>query len=94
MFTTMADFRQANADSGSFWFSENTMRFFETEIESDLITIGDRQFFVTSERNPEGSRLCTIREAMPDGDVETIGGFHEHADLDEAIEVLHALVPG
>lgn len=94
MFATMADFKQANADRGEFWFSENTMRFFQTEIESDLINLDGRQFFVTSEEDPSGLRLCTIREALADGTVETIGGFHEYDDLDEAVEALHALVPG
>lgn len=82
-FRTMADVRKANKASGQYWFSPDTMRFFNSVVETGLY--GGR-FFVTSERRELSMpKLYTVREALPDGDIRTIGGFQGFNTLENAI---------
>jgi hypothetical protein len=72
-YASIQDIRAANERAGQHWFSPSTMRFFRSRIGRTVI--GGR-FFVTSEQYHDGSpRLYTIREALEDGSVETVGGF-------------------
>jgi hypothetical protein len=85
-YKTIADVKAANQAIGNHWFSRDTMRFFNTRIESKLLTRGSgRQFFITSERQDETkARKYTIREAMPDGNIDTFGEFQAHSSLEDA----------
>jgi hypothetical protein len=71
-FSTIAEIREQNKASGYHWFDKDTMRFFGCRIVSDVI--GGR-YFLTSEQPPQGPRAYSIREAGPDGDIETVGEF-------------------
>lgn len=95
MFANIAEFKRANEGSGHYWFSPDTMRFFNSKVHGDLITIGERQFFITSEQGPHQDKpLYSIREAMADATVDTIGEFQGYPsvasakrDLDFALKV-------
>lgn len=90
-YTTMADVKAANKAVGGSWFSAENMRFFNARIESGLI---GWKYFVTSERFDYGNehpRLFTIRAAMPDGSIETVGKFQEFSSKGDAVEIAKGL---
>lgn len=76
VYVTLDDVEAANRSIGNHWFDRDTMRFFKTKIESRLIA-GHR--FVTSERGPDERRRYTVRDARPDGTIDTIGEFQGYA---------------
>ena len=78
---TLADVRAANKAAGHHWFSRATMRFFGTRIET---TVYKNRCFVTSELPPHGGRRYSVRRAMPDGSIETIGEFCGYRWLEDA----------
>jgi hypothetical protein len=80
-FETMADVRERNEEVGSYWFSTDTMRFFRTRILGVLVA---GRYFVTSERGPDGIRRYSVREALPDGSIETVGDFGEWSTAGKA----------
>lgn len=93
-FRDMADVKAANAAIGGHWFERSTMRFFNTRIESKLMTRGSsgRQVFITSERCDETTpRKYTVREALTDGSIDTVGEFQQHATLQDARDAVVAL---
>jgi hypothetical protein len=75
-FRSMYDVRQANDRAGYHWFSEDTLRWFRGRVSESLY--GGR-YFVSSEQNSgmgrSYPRLYTVREAVPDGGIETVGEF-------------------
>lgn len=93
-FETIQEVKKANAILQLHWFDDDTMRWFRSEIESDLMTLrDDRQFFITSEQfiPSQGDpfpRLFSIRQVLPDGRVQTLGKFQEYETKQEALKVL------
>ena len=82
MFKTIADVRYANQQLGHHWFDRSSMRFFNTTIESSLY--GGR-FFITSERmDPRHPKKYTVREALPTGEIKTVGEFHRMTSIEDA----------
>lgn len=77
-FQNIDEIKQANAASSQpHWFSPDTMRFFSTRIGR---TVYGGRFFITSEQRDYSSpRLYTIREAKPDGTIDTVGEFQGYA---------------
>jgi len=71
MFKTMAEIKAANKAAGRFFFSPDTMRFFESRIEAGPFN----NRFVTSEKPPHEPRRFTVRTANDDG---TISPAEEH----------------
>lgn len=72
-FYSVQDVELANSRAGQHFFDADTMRFFNSRVLGDLI---DGRYFVTSERFDENHpRLYTLREAMPNGHIETVGEF-------------------
>ena len=87
MFQTMDEVRRANRDAGYHWFSGESDRFFRTRYESGLMTVGGRQFFITSEqREHDSERRFTVRKVCADGAISTVGKFMEYASLHEAMD--------
>jgi hypothetical protein len=80
-YETMEDVIRANTEIGEHWFEPATMRFFKTRIESRLIA-GHR--FITSEKGPDEVRRYTIRDARPDGSIDTVGEFQGYRTLAQA----------
>ena len=86
MFNNITEVKKANKEKGQHFFDRNTLAFFGSKVYPDLYTVDDRQFFITSEDYYNGiERAYTIREAMPDGDIETIGEFLQYATKEQAI---------
>ena len=86
MFNNITEVKKANKENGQHFFDRNTLAFFGSKVYPDLYTVAGRQFFVTSEDNfNRTEKGYTIREAMPDGDIETIGDFLQYATKEQAI---------
>lgn len=69
------------------WFSKATMKFFGTRLTSHFKRVSKNKYvFITTERNPSGERLATLRLAIVKQvkrgqpffktDIETLGDFH------------------
>jgi hypothetical protein len=86
MFNNITEVKKANKEIGQHFFDRNTLAFFGSKVYPDLYTVAGRQFFVTSEDNfNRTEKGYTIREAMPDGDIETISEFLQYATKEQAI---------
>lgn len=81
-YATLRDVVTANDDAGRHWFEDDTMQFFKSRLESDLI---DGRYFITSEHGPYGPRAFTIRMADEDAHIQTIGDFMGYETLTDAI---------
>lgn len=85
---TMADIKAANReraarDDRAYWFAPDAMRFFNTRIHTRR-PIGGR-YFVTSERMDERFPWrYSLREALPSGQIDTVGEFQQFATEEEA----------
>jgi len=76
MYKTIAEVKIANKNKGYFFFSPDTMRFFNSEIESEIIK---GKYFITSERMKLSMpKLYTIREAKENGSIDTVGNFQQY----------------
>lgn len=85
-FNNIKEVKQANKEIGRHFFSRDTMNFFGSKIESELI---GGKFFVTSEDNfNRTQRLFTIRVVNDQGEVDTFGEFQEFATLAEAMNAI------
>jgi len=81
-FSTMAEVIKANREAGQHWFSDRTMAFFKSKIESELI---NGRWFVTSEER-EGQRRYSVREVTgDDAYIHTVGEFWAYDTLAEAL---------
>lgn len=87
MFTyhTIADVKAANQAIGAHFFDRSSMKFFKSRIESGLI--GGKRF-IMSEQGPDNVRRYSIREAQPDGTIDTIGEFQQFRTREAARECI------
>jgi len=67
--------KQANSEMGEVWFSRSTLGYWRTRV-SDYLYGG--RYFVTSDRQWNDTRAYTVREAMPDGSIRTVGEFGQY----------------
>lgn len=86
-YRTMAQIRKANGASGHHWFEPQSMGFFDSRIESDVI---HGRLFVSSEQHhpfdgPSDPRLYTVRCAHDDGRVTQIGEFQQYRTRTDAL---------
>lgn len=73
MYKTIADIRSANDAAGEFWFSPDTLRFFDGRVLAGVI---GGNLFITSERyDMDSPRAYTVRRAHADGSIDTVGEF-------------------
>jgi hypothetical protein len=82
-FYTISQIAQANKALGHHWFEPATKRFFASRVLSDVYQTsqnGVGAYFVSSERcNLSGeSRLYTVRRALSNGAIETVGAFQAY----------------
>ncbi len=80
-YLSVTQIKRHNEDIGHHWFSAETLRFFNGKVYEDL-HLGC--YFITSEKYIDLPRRYTIRKAMGDGGIETVGIFQEFATLDQA----------
>lgn len=80
---TLAQFKALNKKKGLIWFNPDTMEFWETKLETDIIA---GKYFITSEKDFTGlKRLFTVRECnWETGNVNTVGEFQAHLDTYKA----------
>lgn len=89
-YRTMDDVIAANRQVGGHWFDRGAMGFFNCKIESGAVAIHDdvgrptRARFITSEKGPDEVRRYSIREAQPDGTIDTVGEFQQYRTRDAA----------
>jgi hypothetical protein len=92
-FARMREVRAANEAAGETFFDGAAVEFFDSQVETELIR---GRLFVTSEQwrpTPEGrdhgltdgERRYTLRYAMDDGSIETVGRFQQYAGIGEAV---------
>ena len=68
-----------------YWFSTDTMRFFNCRVSELCWKIKDEIYFISSEKQPNYNRLYTIRLCLPNGEIKTTGlGFQEYTNINEA----------
>lgn len=88
MFNTMKEVKAANKALGHHFFDTGTMQFFESVIESPLIS---GQYFVTSEKIPYEERVYSVRRVLDNGAIETVGDFREHTKKSHALRKIAML---
>jgi len=89
-FTSIHEIKQANKELGGHWFSADTMRFFGSRV---LPTVYGGRYFITSEDNFQRTeKLYTVRQAQPNGDIDTVGDFQAYATRAEAVKAIKALL--
>lgn len=87
---SIEDLTELNRQNGGCWFEPDTMSFFGTQIETEII---QGKYFVTSEQPPHGPRKFTLRSFDQKGRVNTVGEFCAYDDKDEALNAIPELVP-
>lgn len=84
---TIETIKTENKRAGRFFFSRDTMRFFNSKIESHLIY---NRFFITSERpSKEDRKRFTIRTVGEDYDIGKLGEFQQFATKKQALDYLN-----
>lgn len=71
LFKTINEIKEANRRARKFFFSPDTMRFFASQIESDVY---GGKYFITSEKSgfEDPIRQFAVREATETGDILTV----------------------
>lgn len=86
MFNNITEVKKANKVKGRHFFDKDALAFFGSKVFPELYTVAGRQFFITVEDNfNRTQKFYTIREAMPDGDIETVGEFLGYESKEQAI---------
>ena len=80
-----------------YWFSADTIRFFNSRISDLCWKIKDKIYFISSEKQPENNlkkynRLYTIRLCLLDGEIKTINEFQEYKTINEARNIIKILI--
>jgi hypothetical protein len=82
-FRTTDEIVAYNEKCGQFYFSPDTMAFFNSRVEGPEVFGG--RYFVTSEQYEiDHPRLYTVREASENGRIDTVGDFQAYETLEEA----------
>lgn len=87
-FRDMSEIKNANLEADGVFFRPDSMEIFGTHLEAGPF---QGRFFVTSEqftsmRGKTYARRFTVREAMPNGAIGTVGEFQQHRTKDEAVK--------
>ena len=89
-FRSIYDIKLANRQHGHHWFEPSTIRFFKSRVGDT--TYGGR-FFVSSEQfDYKSPRLYSVRVALDDGSVETVGDFQEYASRSGAVSRIKSIL--
>lgn len=87
---TLTDVKRQNHELGHEFFSKGAKNFFQSKMESALIA---DKYFVTSERFDSASKmLFTVRMALPNGAIKTMGTFQQFNTKSEAIAFIKELI--
>ena len=80
-FHSVSEMKRANADAGFHYFDRDTMRFFESKVESPPIA---GRLLITSEKGPHGPRMFSVVGVADDGGTERMSEFQEFSSKEEA----------
>jgi len=82
---TMEDVKRNNRDAGQFFFNPDTMKFFKSRTESELLR---QKYFVTSEcAGDDHPRLYTVRKIDYEGrEIRTVGEFQGYQTKEDALD--------
>lgn len=89
-FWDMNEVERANADLGHHWFEPSTKRFFRSRIGDTLY--GGRYFISSEQFHEAAPRLYTVREANPDGSIDTVGEFQAYDTRTQAVAAIRKLL--
>ncbi len=88
-YDTIADMATANRTAGNHWFDRDTLEWFGSKIETDVLY---GRYFVSSEQDQHGAwggeRRYTIRMCDDRGAVHSLGQFGEYNTLPAAVHAL------
>ena len=87
-YRSMASIKDANLEADGVFFRPAMMQIFQTRIEAGPF---HGRFFVTSDqftsmRGKSYPRRYTVREALPDGSIGTVGEFQQYEDKASAVQ--------
>jgi hypothetical protein len=89
-YNTITEIKEANKAIGHHWFSIGTKRFFDSKVESRVLY---GQYFISSESLPGAkARQYSIRKALENGQIETVGEFLSFETKKDAIAVLKEMI--
>jgi len=95
---TIQEAKMINKEKGKHFFDKDTMKFFDSRIETDALRFGqliDDKYFVTSEKDGDQPRKFTVREFNPlTGGVSTVGDFQEFSTREVARKFAWCLADG
>jgi hypothetical protein len=76
---SIEELKRANADAGYYFFSPDTMRFFDSRVGENVYRGADGWYFVTSEKfDYKTPRYYTVRKMLPGGDVVSASEFQQY----------------
>ena len=81
MYTSLDEIQQANATIGQGWFSPFNTKYFGSIYH---LHVYGGHYFTTSEKEPNGTRIYSVRYAHEDGTVTTASGYGEFSTWEEA----------
>lgn len=88
--------KRINAKFGFHYFSRETLRFFSSRISTCAYQIGNKAYFITSEKNTftaNNPRKYSIRVMdLTNGNIDTIGEFQEFNSHREAMKQLKQIL--
>ena len=91
-YKTIAEIVKANKEAGQYFFSPDTMAFWGSKVETDVI---EGCYFVTSEDNYDRSeKVFKVRKALDNGIIRTVeykGLYEDIGTLDTAIAHVYAV---
>lgn len=87
---TITQITQANKDAGKYFFSPGAMQFFNSKVDPETWERpGGGEYFLTSEQVDEKSpRRWTIRRALTDGAIATVGDLGAYDTRSEAVAAI------
>ena len=96
-FTSMGNIKYVNKRAGYYFFSKDTLKFFNSKISEDVYATWKEDcyqfYFVTSEEGPDNIRRYTVREFdSQTGKVATVGEFQQYKTSADAERAAKALV--
>lgn len=95
-FKSVVDVQRAHEKGGGHFFDPASKRFFDSRIGRTLYSGPGGHYFVTSERYHDihgGSdpRAYTVRQAHPNGQIDTVGEFQAHPTRSSAARMAQHL---
>jgi hypothetical protein len=85
---------KAEHGESKYWFTPETMRCFKSRVSEMTWKIGDKIYFISSEKNSwnHEPRFYTVRVCEIDGNIKTVGKFQEHETLRQARNAIREIL--